>query len=98
MASRCDNGISFGSHQVDQVSVLDCLDLAPGDGGVVQYRPGPEGGHERILQSRNGVQYWTLGLTHRERRDVGNYSVYRRVGASNRFEFVSGRRHPKDPG
>ena len=98
MANRCDNGINFGAHDVDQDSVLGCLQLAPGDGRVRQYRPGPEGGHERIMETGNGVQYWTLGLSHRERRDVGNYSVYRRVGASSRFEFVSGRRHPKDPG
>ena len=98
MANRCDNGINFGAHDVDQGSVLVCLHLAPGDGGVRQYRPGPEGGHERIMATRNGVQYWTLGLSHRERRDAGRYSVYRRVGASSRFEHVSGLRHPKDPG
>src|SRR5690606_14687681 len=79
MANRCDNGINFGAHEVHQGSVLARLHLAEGDGGVRQYRPGPEGGHERIMESRNGVQYWTLGLSHQERRDAGNYSVYRRV-------------------
>lgn len=98
MATHCDNGINFGSHPVNQAAVLQRLHLAPGDGGVEQYRPGPENGHERIMKSRNGVYYWTLGLSHEERRRAGNFSVYRRVGASNRFEFVSGKRHPKDTG
>lgn len=98
MASRCDNGINFGAHDVDQDSVLRRLILSPGDGGVKQYRAGPENTHERVMVSRNGVQYWTLGLTHREKRDAGDFSVYRRDGHKSKFDFVNGRRHPKDPG
>ena len=97
MASQCDNCINYGEHGVNQGPVLERLHLAQGDGGVWQYRPGPEGGHVRIMRSRN-AEYWTLGLSHQDRRDRGNYSVYRRVGASSRFEHVSGLRHPKDPG
>lgn len=98
MASRCDNGINFGAHDVNQDSVLSRLRLASGDGGVQQYRVGPESSHERIMVSRNGAQYWTLGLTHQERRDAGNFSVYRRDGHKSKFDFINGRRHPKDPG
>jgi hypothetical protein len=97
MASRCDNGIKFGAHAVNQASVLSRLGLAADDGSVNQYRVGSENSHERVMVSGKGIQLWTLGLSHQERRDAGNYSVYRRDGAKSRFTFVGGRRHPKDP-
>lgn len=97
MGSRCDNGIAYGTHDVDQASVLSRLNLAPGDGSVRQFRLGSENSHERSMVSGSNVQWWTLGLTHKERRDAGNFSVYRRTGA-NTFVLVSGLRHPKDPG
>jgi hypothetical protein len=98
MAARCDNGIDFGAHEVNQDSVLRRLGLDADDGGVRQYRVGPENSHERIMLSRKGRQLWTLGLTHQARRDAGDFSVYRRIDCKSRFEHVSGRRHPKDPG
>ncbi len=96
MANQCDSPINFGKHAVDQGSVLGCLNLDPGDGGVEQSRPTSENSHYRIMTTRNNVQYWTLGLSHRELRDQGKYSVYRRVGAKNQFTFVSGKKLPDD--
>jgi hypothetical protein len=96
MAGDCDNGIGYGSHTVNQSAVLTRLDPGNPPGSAEQYRPGPENSHVRIIMARS-EQYWTLGLSHREKRDAGNFSVYRRDGQSNRFIFVSGKRHPKDP-
>ena len=98
MANHCDNGIAYGTHGVDQPSVLQRLDLQDGDSVVKQFREGPANSHLRILNTRDGEQYWTLGLTHQEKRDLGQFSVYRRVGTKSLFVFVSGNRHPKDPG
>ena len=98
MANHCDNGIAYGTHGVDQPSVLQRLDLQDGDSVVKQFREGPANSHLRILNTRDGAQYWTLGLTHKEKRDLGQFSVYRRVGTKSLFVFVSGNRHPKDPG
>jgi hypothetical protein len=98
MANHCDNGIAFGAHEVNQDSVLRRLQLAKGDSIIEQFREGPANSHLRIMNSQQGEQFWTLGLTHREKRDKGDFSVYRRVGAKSQFVFVSGRRHPRDPG
>ena len=78
--------------------MLRQLDLQDGDYVVKQYREGPATNHLRIMNTHHHEQYWILGLTHRELRDVGNFSVYRRLGAKSQFIFVSGKRHPKDPG
>jgi hypothetical protein len=96
MANECDNGIKFGNHPVTQESVLRRLNLEAGDGSVWQYRSGPENSHRRIMKSDRN-QFWTLGLTHEAKRVAGEFSVYRRDGASSRFTFVSGQRHPDDP-
>lgn len=97
MANRCDSSIGFGAHDVVQDSVLRHLGLEAGE-TVSQYRSGPENSHERIMVTSRNRQFWTLGLTHRERRDLGRFSVYRRDGAKNRFVYTAGLRHPKDPG
>jgi hypothetical protein len=97
MATDCDNGIAFGNHDVDQESVLRRLQLDADDGGVKQYRSGPENSHKRIMKTRKGCQFWTLGLTHKEKRDKGQFSVYERDGGSNRFTHVSGVKHPAHP-
>lgn len=80
---------------MDQDSVLKELKPNPGKGTVRQYRPGPENSHVRIMCSNTEV-FWTLGLSHDERRAKGKFSVYRRTGL-NKFEHVSGEKHPKDP-
>jgi hypothetical protein len=98
MANQCDNGIRFGMHDVTQESVIRHLGLAQRDATVKQNREGPANTHVRIMTSSHGEQFWTLGLTHRERRDKGAFSVYRRIGATNTFVHVSGERHPRDPG
>ena len=95
MASECDNAIHFGEHTVDQQSVLKRLKLV-GNSTVEQARPGPENSHVRIMFTSDGVCYWTNGLTHKEKRNTGQFTVYRRIGA-NKFEHVSGIRHKKDP-
>jgi hypothetical protein len=96
MASECDNGIKFGTHAVNQESVLRQLDLEAGEGSVWQYRAGRANSHLRIVKSDRN-QYWTLGLSHDARRRKGEFSVYRRDGGSNRFILVSGKRRPDDP-
>lgn len=93
MANECDNGIAFGAHDVDQESVLRHLHLAQAV-SVSQYRSGPENSHKRIMKAGK-EQFWTLGLTHREKRDRGEFSVYRRDGNSNKFTHVSGQRRPE---
>jgi hypothetical protein len=95
MANECDGGIKFGTHAVNQDSVLRQLALEDRDGSVWQYRSGPENSHLRIMKS-NINQFWTKGLSHDEERRAGRFMVYRRVGGSSRFVHVSGQRHPEE--
>lgn len=93
MANECDSGIAFGAHDVKQEAVLTHLQLAEAV-SVSQYRSGPENGHKRIMKAGK-EQFWTLGLTHRDKRDRGEFSVYRRNGGSSKFTHVSGQRRPE---
>ncbi|RVT84314.1 hypothetical protein DXV76_11550 [Rhodobacteraceae bacterium CCMM004] len=95
MAGQCDSTIRFGAHEVTQDSVLDRLGPGP-HGRVWQGRDTPANTHRRIMWSDQG-DLWTDGLSHRERRDRGEYSVYLRDGAKNRFTHVSGHKLKEDP-
>ena len=95
MATDCDNGIKFGTHPVNQGSVLGPLALGTSDGSVWQYRSGPENSHVRIMRTAAN-QFWTKGLSHDEERRAGRYMVYKRDGGSDRFTHVSGARHPDE--
>lgn len=97
MANDCDSLSNFNQHAPSD-TVVDVLDLDARDGRGIQYQTSDGHAHKRVIVTQNRVHYWTLGLSHRERRDVGHYSVYRREGGSNRFTFVSGERDPNDPG
>ncbi len=96
MGAQCDNTVNHGAHAVNQVSVLRHLHLTADDGSVRQRQEGPGNVHVRILVSDGGRQFWTLGLTHQELRDTGRFSVYRRIGNRDKFDFVAGQHLPDE--
>jgi hypothetical protein len=98
MAAGCDNSLRFGARAVDQPSVLRELRLIGGY-TVRQYHGDPEGSLRRVMTAeRPGSrtrQFWTLGLAHQERRAQGEFSVYERIGLTDRFVYVSGKLRPE---
>jgi hypothetical protein len=94
MARECDGCIADSARPVTAKPFRTAVEAA-GDAVVEQFQPVRENGMVRIVVAGK-AQYWTTGLPNLEQLGIARYSIYRRIGGTRRFEYVTGIRRPED--
>ena len=94
MARECDGCVPDTAKPVTARQFKAAIE-ASGDAAVEQFQPARDNGLVRIVVSGR-TQFWTTGLPNLENLGIARFSIYRRDGATRRFEYVAGVRRPED--
>ncbi|MFL6695965.1 MAG: hypothetical protein ACJ8GJ_02280 [Vitreoscilla sp.] len=94
MARECDGRVPDSARPVTARQFKQAVD-ATGEAVVEQFRPSRDNGTVRIVLAGR-TQFWTTGLPNLENLGIARFAIYRRDGATRRFEYVAGVRRPED--
>jgi len=94
MARECDGCLPDTARPVTARQFRAAVD-ASGSAAVEQFQPARDNGMVRIVVASR-TQFWTTGLPNLEQLGIARFSIYRRDGATRRFEYVAGIRRPED--
>jgi hypothetical protein len=94
MARECDGCLADTARPVTARQFRAAVD-ATGEAQVEQFQPARDNGMVRIVVAGR-TQFWTTGLPNLEHLGIARFSIYRRDGATRRFDYVAGIRRPED--
>lgn len=94
MARECDGRVPDSARPVTARQFKQAVD-ATGEAVVEQFQPSRDNGTVRIVLAGR-TQFWTTGLPNLENLGIARFAIYRRDGATRRFEYVAGVRRPED--
>jgi hypothetical protein len=94
MAGECDACLADTARPVTAKPFRTAVEASP-ETLVEQFQVTRDTGMVRIVVAGN-TQYWTTGLPNLEHLGIARYSIYRRLGGTRRFHYVTGVRRPED--
>jgi hypothetical protein len=94
MARECDQRLADTARPVTNKHFLAAIH-APEGIAVEQFQPARAASPIRVVVA-GGLQFWCTGLPTLEQFGIARYAVYRRDGATVRFDHAAGNRRPED--
>ena len=94
MARECDGRVPDSARPVTARQFRQAVDTT-GEAAIEQFQPSHDNGMVRIVVAGR-TQFWTTGLPNLENLGIARFSIYRRDGATRRFDYVAGVRRPED--
>jgi hypothetical protein len=94
MEDDCEDTIAFGEHDV-AASVLYKLNLHGVTGEQRRPRKCENTNNETRIITVGHRVFWTVGLSHKKRRDENTFYAYERIGKRD-FRYVAGKYLPRD--